>query len=69
MAVQLAQEAGVKHLVLFHHDPSHSDEQVEALADEGRSLAGGLALSVAREGDVLQIAGTPTIEKARQGAL
>jgi phosphoribosyl 1,2-cyclic phosphodiesterase len=69
MAVQLAQEAGVKHLVLFHHDPSHSDEQVEALADEGRSLAGDLALSVAREGDVLQITGTPTIERARQSVL
>lgn len=54
MAVRLAREAGVRHLVLFHHDPSHSDEQVEALADEARMLAGELEVSIAREGDSLR---------------
>jgi phosphoribosyl 1,2-cyclic phosphodiesterase len=69
MAVRLAQEAGVKHLVLFHHDPAHSDEQVEALFDEARAMAGDLVVSVAKEGDVLTLTGTPEIEKARQGVL
>lgn len=37
--VRLANAANVRRLMLFHHDPSHADEQVEALADEARSLA------------------------------
>jgi phosphoribosyl 1,2-cyclic phosphodiesterase len=55
MAVRLAHQAGVRHLVLFHHDPSHSDEQVEALAAEARALAGDLPISIAREGETLAI--------------
>jgi phosphoribosyl 1,2-cyclic phosphodiesterase len=55
MAVGLACEAGVRHLVLFHHDPSHSDEQVEAIADEGRRLARDLPISIAREGESMAI--------------
>lgn len=31
-AVFVAQEAGAKRLVLFHHDPAHSDEQLDQLA-------------------------------------
>ncbi|HXG46724.1 MAG TPA: response regulator, partial [Methylomirabilota bacterium] len=30
-AVALALQAGIKHLYLFHHDPSHSDERIEQL--------------------------------------
>jgi ribonuclease BN (tRNA processing enzyme) len=59
-AVRLASAAGVRRLVLFHHDPSHSDEQVEALADEVRKLAGGIEVSIAQEGAVMALTGGRT---------
>jgi hypothetical protein len=34
----------------FHHDPSHSDEQVEALAEETRELVGDIEVIIGREG-------------------
>jgi ribonuclease BN (tRNA processing enzyme) len=37
-AVRLALEAGVKHLALFHHDPSHDDDKVDALLAHARQL-------------------------------
>lgn len=54
-AVRVAMEAGVRRLVLFHHDPSHSDEQVEALAEEACCLAGGLEVCIGREGKTVPI--------------
>ncbi|MBI5948015.1 MAG: MBL fold metallo-hydrolase [Chloroflexi bacterium] len=33
-AFRLAELAGVKHLVGFHHDPSHADEMLDAMAAE-----------------------------------
>ena len=38
-AVHVAREAGVKRLVLFHHDPSHGDEFVDRLLERARCLA------------------------------
>jgi phosphoribosyl 1,2-cyclic phosphodiesterase len=35
-AVEVAKDAQVKHLVLFHHDPSHSDEVVEGIVERAR---------------------------------
>ncbi len=56
MAVEFAKRGNVKRLILFHHDPSHSDEQVEALADEARALAGSdLEITIGREGDVISL--------------
>jgi ribonuclease BN (tRNA processing enzyme) len=49
-AVRVAREAGVRQLIIFHHDPSHSDEQVEALADEARRMAGEVEIVIGREG-------------------
>ena len=50
-AVRVAQHAGVKRLLLFHHDPAHDDEDLERLEDRGRELAGdGLEVGLAREG-------------------
>ena len=60
-AVRVAREAGVRQLVLFHHDPSHSDEQVEALAEEARSLAGPVEIIIAGEGQTL-VPGTTVIQ-------
>jgi phosphoribosyl 1,2-cyclic phosphodiesterase len=35
-AVKLAKEAGVRQLILFHHDPSRTDRQVEAIVREAQ---------------------------------
>ena len=37
-ACQVAAEAGVKQLVLFHHDPSHDDRAVEKIEQAARAL-------------------------------
>jgi phosphoribosyl 1,2-cyclic phosphodiesterase len=50
-AIKIARAADVAEMVLFHHDPTHNDEQVEALADEAHRLAGhALGIVIAREG-------------------
>ena len=36
-AVDLAMESGVKRLGLFHHDPEHSDEDIDREVDECRN--------------------------------
>lgn len=56
-AVRVAREAGVRTLVVFHHDPSHNDQQVEALADEARALAPGLTVVIGQEGATLNATG------------
>jgi phosphoribosyl 1,2-cyclic phosphodiesterase len=38
-SVQLAIEAGVRRLILFHHDPSRTDNQVDDMVVEARRLA------------------------------
>jgi phosphoribosyl 1,2-cyclic phosphodiesterase len=40
-AVRVASEAGVRRLVLFHHDPAHGDDEVDRMLDHARRLAGG----------------------------
>jgi len=54
-AVQLALEAGAKTLLLTHHDPSRTDEQVRAIIGRAREMAaasgGQLTVDGAREGD------------------
>ena len=54
-AARIATDAGVRRLLLFHHDPGHSDEQVEALAEETRSLAGNIEVVIAREGETIEL--------------
>ena len=60
-AVGIARDAGVRRLLLFHHAPAHTDEQVEALAEEARRLAGGIEIIVGREGETQALAGTRAI--------
>lgn len=36
-ACELAAAAGVKHLVLYHHDPDRSDQQLDAMQEKARS--------------------------------
>ncbi|MEP6685759.1 MAG: MBL fold metallo-hydrolase [Verrucomicrobiota bacterium] len=38
-SVALAVEAGVQHLVFFHHDPAHDDDQLAAMLEQARRLA------------------------------
>jgi phosphoribosyl 1,2-cyclic phosphodiesterase len=39
-AVRVAQEAGVRRLVLFHHDPSHGDDRLDELVEHARRTSG-----------------------------
>jgi phosphoribosyl 1,2-cyclic phosphodiesterase len=55
-AMRVAREAGVSNLLLFHHDPTHSDEQVEMLAEEAKQLAGDVQVLIGRESDVIDLA-------------
>ncbi len=48
-AVSLALDAGVQTLLLFHHDPNHDDQTVEAMEKSAREL-------VAKSGKPLEIA-------------
>ncbi|WP_310425733.1 MBL fold metallo-hydrolase [Chamaesiphon sp. VAR_48_metabat_135_sub] len=52
-AVKIAQAADVKKLVIFHHDPSHNDENMEAIEIESARVFP--AAIVAREGMKIQL--------------
>ena len=53
-AIDLAAEAGVRHLVLFHHEPEHDDDAITAhlaaAREYARERAPGLEVSAAYEG-------------------
>ena len=53
-AVQLAQRAGARRVILFHHDPSRTDDEVEALAERLRRTE-ALPLEPAIEGATIQL--------------
>ncbi|HMA37160.1 MAG TPA: MBL fold metallo-hydrolase [Chloroflexia bacterium] len=60
VAVDTAIRAGVKRLVLFHHDPNHSDDQLDAMVagaqERARRLgAAGLEVVGARDGLALDL--------------
>jgi phosphoribosyl 1,2-cyclic phosphodiesterase len=58
-AVRLALEAGVKTLLLTHHDPSRTDDQVRKILARARKMAAaaGVKLTIdgAREGEVFSL--------------
>jgi ribonuclease BN (tRNA processing enzyme) len=52
-AIAAAQKTGVKKLVLFHHDPHRTDQQLAAFETEFREMATvktGMEIIMAREG-------------------
>jgi ribonuclease BN (tRNA processing enzyme) len=53
-AVELALEAGVKRLALFHHEPEHGDDAMDVILDRAREVAatrrGKLEVMAAAEG-------------------
>lgn len=57
--VTFARLAGARRLVLFHHDPLHTDEDLEALEAGACELwgAGGEPPQLAREGTTVTVAG------------
>jgi len=68
-ALQIAQQAHAKRLVLFHHDPSHTDAEVDRIVAQCRAEIAqrGLTLEClgAAEGHVLEpfrIHQTTTVE-------
>lgn len=60
-SVALALKAGVKKLVLFHHDPDHNDKKLDAFVKYARRLVtkakGKTIVEAAREGMVIQLGG------------
>jgi len=48
---RLVQEAGAKKLVIFHHDPTHDDNKMDAIGEEAAGVLPGTV--VAREGMIL----------------
>lgn len=56
-ALDLGRRSGAKHLVLFHHDPDRSDDELDALgrelADQAKDL--GLQITLAHEGLVIDL--------------
>lgn len=54
--VAVAREAGVRTLVLYHHDPWRTDDEVDDILRHARELAGGdLEVRAAHEGLVLEL--------------
>ena len=53
--VAFAQKAAVDNLVLFHHDPAHTDDEMEALVDEAQRLWGEGGHCVCSAWDGMQI--------------
>ena len=51
--IRLADEAGVKQLCLFHHDPSHDDDFMDVLAAEANDARPGTFM--AREGQIIDL--------------
>jgi ribonuclease BN (tRNA processing enzyme) len=60
-SVALALSAGVKKLVLFHHDPDHDDKKLDSFVGYARQLVkqakGKLKVEAAREGMVIKLGG------------
>jgi phosphoribosyl 1,2-cyclic phosphodiesterase len=56
-ALRVARQAGVRRLVLFHHDPSHGDDRMDGILAEARHSAGrnGPEVLAAYEGLSLQL--------------
>ena len=51
-AVELAHRAGAKRVMLFHHKPDRTDEQLDELAAR---FAGDAKVALAREGEVVDL--------------
>jgi ribonuclease BN (tRNA processing enzyme) len=59
----LALQAGVRKLILFHHDPEHDDRTIDRFVRRARALVrkhrATLKVEAAREGMTIQLASAP----------
>lgn len=62
-AVAVAQEAGVRRLILTHHDPSHDDARLDAKLAQARAAAGRLLVDNAYDGMLVDLFG-PVLREA-----
>ncbi len=62
-AAMLARDAGLKHLMLFHHEPLRSDEEVDALLEQARRVFP--QTSAAAEGTTVELSGRDIRIRAR----
>ncbi|HLW34257.1 MAG TPA: hypothetical protein VKS98_01225, partial [Chthoniobacterales bacterium] len=57
--INLAVDAGVRRLILFHHDPRHDDQAIDKMVEMARELASNtgkkLEVEGAREGAEITI--------------
>jgi phosphoribosyl 1,2-cyclic phosphodiesterase len=56
-AVEFARLSGARRVALFHHDPLHDDDAVDALTESARAQANGSfeQLDAAREGETVEL--------------
>ena len=56
-SVQLAIDAGVRRLFLFHHDPTHNDQQLDHMIETARAMAVGssLLIEAASENEIVSL--------------
>ncbi len=57
-AVHVATRAGVKRLDMFHHDPGHTDRQIDTMLRSARQIAGSegkVEVTAAKEGTVIEL--------------
>jgi ribonuclease BN (tRNA processing enzyme) len=56
-AVLVAREAGVRRLTMFHHDPAHTDREIDRMLSHARRLASKqtLEVSAASEGSSVDL--------------
>jgi ribonuclease BN (tRNA processing enzyme) len=54
-AVSVAQSAGVRRLLLTHHDPSHDDERLDLKAELAQRMAPNLNVQNAHDGLVVEL--------------
>ncbi|MGH7483427.1 MAG: hypothetical protein ACRELV_14840 [Longimicrobiales bacterium] len=65
-ALRLAQEAGVQRLVLFHHAPDRTDDELDRIvADVQRAAGSGLRVEAAAEGRQIVLGRCATGEGSR----
>ena len=60
-SLELASAAGARRVLLFHHDPSRTDPQVESILRTARELANGtgLAVDLGRDGKKFSLGSNP----------
>ncbi len=54
-AIEIATEAKVKQLVMFHHRPEHDDDQVDIMVKETQEAAAGSGVDVVAAHEGMEI--------------